>query len=169
LEVAVTAADSDKHEDAVLRFVEKFAMILVESGMPRMPSRVFAYVLADDAESYTARELATGLRVSPAAISGAVRYLVQTGLLIKEREPGARSDHYRVYDDDIWYAIAQQRLPLLKRYEDILSEGVEMLGSARPGGRRVRETLEYMRFTRAEMAEAAERWREHKRKVLDGD
>jgi DNA-binding transcriptional regulator GbsR (MarR family) len=166
-EVEVTAADSDNHEDAVLRFVEKFAMILVESGMPRMPSRVFAYVLADDAESYTARELATGLRVSPAAISGAVRYLLQTGLLIKEREPGVRSDHYRVYDDDIWYAIAQQRLPLLKRYEDILTEGVDMLGQARPGGRRVRETLEYMRFTRAEMAESAERWREHKRKVLD--
>jgi DNA-binding transcriptional regulator GbsR (MarR family) len=165
----VTAADRDSHEDAVLRFVERFAMILVESGMPRMPSRVFAYVLADDAESYTARELATGLRVSPAAISGAVRYLLQTGLLIREREPGARSDHYRVYDDDIWYTIAQQRLPLLKRYEDILTEGVEMLGQARPGGRRVRETLEYMRFTRAEMAESAERWREHKRKVLDED
>lgn len=162
-------ADRDGHDEAVLRFVEKFALILVESGMPRMPSRVFAYVLADDAERYTARELATGLRVSPAAISGAVRYLLQTGLLIKEREPGARSDHYRIYDDDIWYAISQQRLPLLKRYEDILVEGVEMLDQARPGGRRVRETLEYMRFTRAEMADAAERWRVHKRKVLDED
>jgi DNA-binding transcriptional regulator GbsR (MarR family) len=165
----VAAADSEGHDDAVLRFVERFAMILVESGMPRMPSRVFAYVLADDAERYTARELANGLRVSPAAISGAVRYLLQTGLLIKEREPGSRSDHYRVYDDDIWYAISQQRLPLLKRYEDILTEGVEMLDQARPGGRRVRETLEYMRFTRVEMAGMAERWREHKRKVLDDD
>ncbi|HYJ69487.1 MAG TPA: MarR family transcriptional regulator [Nocardioidaceae bacterium] len=165
----MAAADGDGHDDAVLRFVEKFAMILVESGMPRMPARVFAYVLADDAERYTARELATGLRVSPAAISGAVRYLLQTGLVIKEREPGARSDHYRIYDDDIWYAIAQQRLPLLKRYEDILTEGVGMLDQARPGGRRVRETLEYMRFTRAEMADMAERWREHKQKVLDED
>jgi DNA-binding transcriptional regulator GbsR (MarR family) len=172
MEVAVAAvnsaaSDSAGHDDAVLRFVEKFTMILVESGMPRMPSRVFAYVLADDAERYTARELATGLRVSPAAISGAVRYLVQTGLLIKEREPGARSDHYRVYDDDIWYTITQQRLPLLKRYEDILTDGVQMLDQARPGGRRVRETLEYMRFARAEMADMAERWRTYKQKVLD--
>jgi len=151
----------------VLRFVEQFALILVESGMPRMPSRVFAYVLADDAERYTARELADGLRVSPAAISGAVRYLLQAGLLAKEREPGSRADHYRVYDDDIWYNITQQRLPLLKRYEEILTEGVEMLDEARPGGRRVRETLEYIRFTRVEMAELAERWREHKHQVLD--
>jgi DNA-binding transcriptional regulator GbsR (MarR family) len=158
---------SDAQEQAVLRFVEQFALILVESGMPRMPSRVFAYVLADDAERYTARELADGLRVSPAAISGAVRYLLQAGLLAKEREPGSRADHYRVYDDDIWYNITQQRLPLLKRYEEILTEGVEMLDEARPGGRRVRETLEYIRFTRVEMAELAERWREHKHQVLE--
>jgi DNA-binding transcriptional regulator GbsR (MarR family) len=156
-----------EQDDAVLRFVEQFAMILVESGMHRMPARVFAYVLADDADRYTARELSEGLRVSPAAISGAVRYLVQGGLLIKEREPGSRSDHYRVYDGDIWYTITQQRLPLLKRYEEILSDGVEMLDQTRPGGRRIRETLEYMRFTRVELTEMAERWREHKQKVLD--
>lgn len=165
----MTASDDIDRDEAVLRFVEKFAMILVESGMHRMPARVFAYVLADDAERYTARELSEGLRVSPAAISGSVRYLVQMGLLIKEREPGARSDHYRVYDDDIWYTITQQRLPLLRRYEEILTEGVEMLDEARPGGRRLRETLEYMRFTRVEMAELAERWREHKHKLLDED
>jgi DNA-binding transcriptional regulator GbsR (MarR family) len=165
----VTGRDNDAQNEAVLRFVEQFALILVESGMTRMPARVFAYVLADDAERYTARELATGLRVSPAAISGAVRYLIQAGLLIKEREPGSRSDHYRVYDEDIWYTITQQRLPLLKRWEEILSEGVEMLGQARPGGRRVRETLEYVRFTQVEVADLAERWREHKHKVLDAD
>ncbi|HEU0285555.1 MAG TPA: helix-turn-helix domain-containing protein, partial [Nocardioidaceae bacterium] len=75
----MAAADSADQDEAVLRFVERFALILVESGMPRMPSRVFAYFLADEAERYTARELATGLRVSPAAISGAVRYLIQAG------------------------------------------------------------------------------------------
>jgi DNA-binding transcriptional regulator GbsR (MarR family) len=163
----VTGSDDTGHDEAVLRFVERFAMILVESGMQRMPARVFAYVLADDAERYTARELSEGLRVSPAAISGSVRDLVQMGLLAKEREPGSRSDHYRVFDDDVWYRISQQRLPLLRRYEEILTDGVETLGEKSPGGRRIRETLEFMRFTRVEMAELAERWREHKHKVLD--
>jgi DNA-binding transcriptional regulator GbsR (MarR family) len=163
----VAVAGSDQHQEAVLRFVERFALILVESGMPRMPSRVFAFVLADDADRYTARELADGLRVSPAAISGAVRYLLQAGMLIKEREPGSRVDHYRVYDDDIWYTIATSRLPLLKRWEDILVDGLELIGEQRPGGHRVRETLEYIRFAQAEVAEMAERWRKHKREVLD--
>ena len=163
----VKSAGGHDPDEAVLRFVERFALILVESGMPRMPARVFAYVLADDAERYTARELATGLRVSPAAISGAVRYLAQAGLLIREREPGSRSDHYRVYDEDIWYTITQQRLPLLKRWEEILSEGIELLDEARPGGHRVRETLEYVRFSQVEIADFAERWRAHKHQLLD--
>ena len=61
-EATVAAADKGHQDEAVLRFVERFALILVESGMPRMPSRVFAYVLADDSQRYTAREL--GKRVT---------------------------------------------------------------------------------------------------------
>jgi hypothetical protein len=53
-----------------------------------MPARVVAYVLAEVSDRSTAGDIAAGLRVSPAAISGAVRYLVQAGLLGKEREPG---------------------------------------------------------------------------------
>ena len=43
--------------------------------MPRLASRVFARLLADDDGRMTAAELTESLDVSPAAISGAVRYL----------------------------------------------------------------------------------------------
>lgn len=161
---AQSTAMEDQHEEAVLRFVEKFALILNEAGVPRMPARVFAYVLADDAEIYTASDLARGLRVSPAAISGAVRFLVQSGLVAKERQPGARQDHYRVYDSDVWSAITSQRSELLNRYEAVLEEGLGLLDPGRPGGQRVRETLEYFRFMREEMPRLMERWQEHRRK-----
>ena len=74
--------------DSLFQAVERFGQALEGSGMPRMPARVFAYVLAEDSDRYTAAQLAEGLQVSPAAISGAVRYLVDTGLLIRERAPG---------------------------------------------------------------------------------
>lgn len=157
------------HEEDVLRFVERFALILSEAGIPRMPARVFAYVLADDADRYTAGELATGLRVSPAAISGAVRYLVQVGLLGKEREPGSRSDQYRIYDDDVWRAIVMQREPLLRRWEEGLAEGVALLGTARPGGRRLRETQEFFAFMRSELPQLLVRWRERKQSLSEGN
>lgn len=159
----------ENYEEAVLRFVEQFALMLTDMGVPRMAARVFAFVLADDAERYTASELAHGLRVSSAAISGAVRYLVQAGLLGKEREPGARRDTYRVYDDDVWYAIMMQRDVGLKRSVEYLEEGVELLDRARPGGKRVRETLEFYRFMRAELPESLERWQRHRKALFDDE
>ncbi|WP_222721508.1 GbsR/MarR family transcriptional regulator, partial [Actinomadura sp. HBU206391] len=154
----------EPYDVRLLQFVEKFALLLHESGMPRMSARVFAYVLADDAEIYTAGELAAGLQVSPAAISMAVRHLVQIGLLARERQPGARTDHYRVYDDDVWSAITLQRVPLLKRSEDFLAEGLELLDPDRPGGRRIHETLEFYRFFRTEMPLLVERWQNHRQR-----
>ena len=152
----------------VLRFVEQFALILTDSGMQRMPARVFAYVLADDADRYTAAELAAGLQVSPAAISGAVNYLVRAGLLGRERLPGSRADHYVIPHDDVWGTIAQQRIPLLRRYETVLADGLALLDPDSPGGHRVRETLAYFRFVQADLAASLERWRAYRRDALDG-
>jgi DNA-binding transcriptional regulator GbsR (MarR family) len=72
--------------------VERLGRVLEESGVPRMAARVFAYILAEDRDRYTAAELGEGLQVSPAAISGAVRYLTQTRLVVKERRPSGRGD-----------------------------------------------------------------------------
>ena len=152
----------DGDREALLRYVERFALVLRESGMPPMPARVFAYALADDADRYTAGELAEGLRVSPAAISGAVRYLVQAGLLGREREPGTRGDLYCLYDEDVWARIYTQRFELLRNYEQAVTEGIDVVGPDRPGGRRLAETRDFFAFLRAEMPGLIERWREHK-------
>lgn len=154
--------------EALLRFVERFAMALADSGMARMPARVFAYVLADDAERYTAAELAGALRVSPAAISGAVRTLLQARLIGKEREPGERVDTYRVYDDNLWYAIITQREELLDPFERLAAEGAELLGADSPGGRRMRETQEFFAFMHRKLDGILDEWQEHKR-TLFGD
>ena len=160
---------SAARDDELLRFVERFALILAENGIPRMAARVFAFALADDADRYTASDLAEGLRVSPAAVSGAVRFLVQTGLLGKEREPGSRSDTYRVYDDDVWGAITRHRLPMLDRWADGLSDGLDRLDPNSRGWRRLRETQAYFEFVREESAGLTERWAERRRKLFEDD
>jgi DNA-binding transcriptional regulator GbsR (MarR family) len=158
----MSTAPPDPHHEQLLRFVERFAMVLATSGMARMPARVFAYVLADDAERYTAAELAAALRVSPAAISGAVRSLVQMRLLGREREPGARADSYRVYDDDVWGTITAQRINLIDPFEELAREGAELLGEDTPGGRRMRETYEFYAFMRRKLAENLKEWQDHR-------
>ena len=77
--------------------------MLVDGGVPRMPARAFAALLATDTGRLTAAELAEALQVSPAAVSGAVRYLTQTQPGRRAtREPGSRRDVYRL-GDDLWY------------------------------------------------------------------
>ena len=72
--------------------------------MPRLPARVFAALLADDDGRMTAAELGEVLAVSPAAVSGAVRYLETMRMIHREREPGSRRDVLR-RADDAWHDV----------------------------------------------------------------
>jgi len=154
-------ANSDG-DDALLRFIERFALMLTEAGWPRMPARVFACLLCEDSGWLTAGGLASRLRVSPAAISGAVRYLIQIGLVSREREPGARTDHYRI-DDDAWYEAIMRRNDALTRWDEALADGVKMLGAGAAAGRRLEESREFFAFLHDEMAQMMERWRQRHR------
>lgn len=161
----IDGASADEHEN-LLRAVERFAQTLEMSGMPRMAARVFAYVLAEDSDQYTAADLAQGLRVSPAAVSGAVRFLVDARLLFKEREPGMRSDLYRIGNEDVWRSITLARLGALEQWETALDGAIELIGENRPGGRRLAETREFFRFVAAEMTTMMDRWTEHRRRTF---
>jgi DNA-binding transcriptional regulator GbsR (MarR family) len=147
-------------DEALLRAVERFAQAMEMSGMPRMAARVFAYVLAEDSDRYTAAELAQGLRVSPAAISGAVRYLVDARLLFREREPGMRSDLYRVYDDDVWSSIMGAQTAVFEQYLRGVEEAIALVGMESPGGHRLVETREFFAFMQRETEEMMKRWRD---------
>lgn len=138
--------------------VERLGRVLEDSGVPRMPARVFAHILADDRDRYTAADLAEGLQVSPAAISGAVRYLTQTRLVVKERRPSGRGDLYRVVDGDVWATIMAARIPLMDEYVASLEKAAAILEPGSPGRARVEETRDYFAFAREGMAELAERW-----------
>ncbi|RCW46668.1 MarR family protein [Halopolyspora algeriensis] len=152
---------SGRDEDAVARFVERFALELADGGVPRMAARVFTYLLVSDDGKRTAGELAESLQVSPAAISGAVRYLTQVGLVTREREPGQRRDRYRVHDDT-WYESFAQRDEQLGRWERTIHDGVRALGADSPAGRRIAETGEFFGFLRRELPVLMEKWRQRR-------
>ncbi|XVS67209.1 GbsR/MarR family transcriptional regulator [Actinosynnema sp. CA-299493] len=151
----------ERDDQAVLRFIERFSSVFTESGMARMPARVFVALLASDSGELTSAELAELLRVSPAAISGAVRYLTQVGLVSRERETGTRRDIYRVLDD-LWYEALFRRDEMLRRMTGPLREGISALGADTPAGRRISETLMFFEFFHAELPNMLRHWRTYR-------
>ena len=147
--------------EAVRRFIEDFASALAEMGVPRMPARVFAALLASDPGRLTAPELADQLSASPAAMSGAVRYLLQVGLIRREGEPGSRRHYYRV-PDDVWDELITLRNRAMARWTAVLREGVPALGADTPAGARIAESVRYFEFVSAELPLVITRWRELK-------
>ncbi|HEX6023944.1 MAG TPA: MarR family transcriptional regulator [Solirubrobacter sp.] len=144
--------------EAISRFVERFASVLTEGGVARMPARVFALLLSTDDGRLTAAEIAERLQISAAAVSGAIRYLEQVSLVGREREPGSRRDRY-VIQHDLWYEAVLQREQLLTRWERALNEGVEALGADTPAGRRLANSVAFFEFLQEEMPAMLARWR----------
>jgi DNA-binding transcriptional regulator GbsR (MarR family) len=146
---------------AISKFIERFAADLVEAGMPRMPARVFTAILASDSGRLTSAELAESLQISPAAVSGAIRYLTHARLVAREREPGSRRDHFVVWADD-WYEMMMRRDQFLSSFISSLQDGVDALGARTPAGARVAETRSFFEFMHAEMPGMMEKWRKRR-------
>ncbi|WP_406322117.1 GbsR/MarR family transcriptional regulator [Streptomyces sp. NBC_01637] len=153
-----------RDEEAVSRFVERFAADMTEAGMQRMASRVFAALLADDDGSMTSAELSEQLQISPAAVSGAINYLTQVSMVGRERDPGSRRDRYRLHNE-IWYATFASRDRVLTRWEHTLREGARTLGRDTPAGARLTETAEFFEFLQTELIGLMDRWRDYRKKL----
>jgi hypothetical protein len=152
------AAGPARDDEAVRRFVERFALNLTEAGMARMPARVFATVLVAEDGRRTAAELAGQLSVSPAAVSGAVRYLTQLRLLARGREPGERVDHYRV-SSGTWYEAIARRDEMVARWLVDLADGVKAVGPGTAAGARLEETRAFFTYLLEEVPRMLDRWR----------
>ena len=147
--------------EAVARFIERFAAGLTDAGMPRMPARVFAALLVTDSGRLTAAELTGLLGASPAAISGAVRYLEQVGMIGRQREPGSRRDVY-LLRNDLWYEISLGRDQVLADWANAARDGAEILGPDTAAGQRLADSHDFFVFLRQELPALLERWRAHK-------
>jgi DNA-binding transcriptional regulator GbsR (MarR family) len=147
-----------RDEEAVRRFVEHMAMLWADLGFPKMPARVLMAMMAADEESLTASELGERLDVSAAAISGAVRYLIQIGMLQRHPSPGSRHNSYSL-PADAWYEASLAKGAQYKQIADIAGDGVTALGDA-PSAARVAEMRDFFEFMQVEMVGVLAKWKE---------
>jgi DNA-binding transcriptional regulator GbsR (MarR family) len=148
--------------DGLPEFIEKFAAVLILAGFPPMPARVFVALLVADQGRLSAAELVDLLQISPAAVSGAVRYLAGLGLVHRERVPGSRREYYRM-PADIWHQVLLLRNQVLVRWSALLKEGIDLLGENTPAGQRMAEHADFIEFLTAEMPAVMARWEAQRR------
>ncbi|MQA17749.1 MAG: MarR family transcriptional regulator, partial [Pseudonocardiaceae bacterium] len=139
-------------DEDVRQFVEHTAMALAEWGFPRMAARVLMAAMVSDDGVVTARGLSGQLGVSPAAVSGAVRYLIHVGLFTREPAAGSRRDHYRLRQD-LWYeASLTKNDRLLARLAELAEDGAKALGGpSTAAGARVAEMRDFFAFLQSEV------------------
>lgn len=151
-----------RDEAAMRNFVEQMARTLADWGLPRMAARVLFVMMSADEQALTASELAERLGVSPAAISGAVRYLIQINMVAREPVPGSRRDRYRLVDDS-WYEVTLAKMTLIKTIAAAAEQGVVAAGGPdTPAGARLAGMRDFYVFVQEALPGLLDQWAERK-------
>jgi hypothetical protein len=158
-----------RDEAAVARFVEQSAATLADMGFARMPARVLMLLMVTEEPGLSAADLAAGLQVSSAAVSNAVRYLMQVGLAEREAVPGARRDLYRL-PNDTWYAASGAKQPAYRKLADVASQGIKATGGpGTPAGARLSDMQSFFDYLDTEIPGVVERWHQLRDRAARGE
>ncbi|MPY55073.1 GbsR/MarR family transcriptional regulator [Streptomyces acidicola] len=140
--------------EAVREYEETFTTAMMQSGAPKMMSRVLACLYTSDTGSLTASELVQRLQVSPASISKAISFLESQGFVRRERDERRRERY--VVDDDIWYQSMMASARSIAQIVEIARQGVSILGPGTPAATRLENTARFLDFVSESTARAAD-------------
>ncbi len=122
--------------DEEAAFVAALAQHLYGRGMPRMPARVWAWLLICDPPDQTADDLVESLHSSRGAISGAAGYLATLGLIRRGRRRAERRERFSVPPGGVRRLIARMGT-VLTQGREVADEGLALM-AGRPPATRVR-------------------------------
>ncbi|MFD3400271.1 MarR family transcriptional regulator [Kribbella sp. NPDC058693] len=135
-------------------YVERFAEMMVDGGLPRMASRVLALLYTADSRTLTAADLVRELEVSPASISKAIGYLERVGMVHREPDPQRRLQHY-VIAEDVWLKAWEISARTNFNWAETAAEGVDLVGRDTPAGERLTQMAEFFQRLSEDMTGGA--------------
>ncbi|MGW0810254.1 helix-turn-helix domain-containing protein [Nonomuraea sp. NPDC002799] len=139
----------ERPAESVRGFVEQFAALLVGTGLPRMPARVFVCLLTSDAGSLASAELVRRLQVSPASVSKAIGYLESIELVRRTQESGRRERY--VIDDDLWLRAFKADTGAHADVAAAARHGIEIFGAGTPAGTRLGQMAQFFAWISEQM------------------
>lgn len=157
-----------RDEQVITTAVEQSAALLTGAGFARMPARVLMTLLVAET-GLTAVELGETLGASAAAISGAVRYLQNLGLIRRVSSPGSRRDRYEM-PDDAWYSTMTKNSPLYGALGALAETAAGAMDDPTSrAARRVSEMARFYRYLEDRMPLIIEEWEAQRRAAFPAE
>jgi len=104
-------------------FIDRWSRILASEGLPPVAGRLWAWLLICEPADQTVDEISEAIGASRGAISGAVRMLEPSGLILRTKRPGERREYWRTSPDAVIHSLeAKERAtrPSLRALDDML-------------------------------------------------
>ncbi|GAA3294170.1 hypothetical protein GCM10020218_072570 [Dactylosporangium vinaceum] len=136
--------------EGVAAFDDRFAALMVETGLNRMAARVLTAIVTTDTGALTAAELVARLNVSPASVSKSIAYLEAMDIVRRER-PAGRRERY-VIDDDVWLRTWLTSAQAHAKWAAAAREGADLYGAATPAGVRLERMARFFDTLSRDMA-----------------
>jgi helix-turn-helix protein/MarR family protein len=155
---ATPALPYGRDPEAVREYEEMYTTVLMQSGLPKMMSRLLVCLSTTDSGTLTAAELVQRLQVSPASVSKAIAFLESHTLIRRERDEHRRERY--IVDNDLYYQSMMASVRDITRQVEVLRKGAEVLGPGTPAALRLENVARYLDFVGESLARAAEQARE---------
>lgn len=130
---------------------------LAANGFPRLPAAVLMALMTSEESELTAEALAEQTQSSPAAISGAVRYLTSIHMVRRHLLPGSRRYVYELPEHP-WYAASFGKGELYAYIVTLAEQAIPVLGPT--GAGRMAEMAEFFAFMQRRLPEVLDEWNE---------
>jgi DNA-binding transcriptional regulator GbsR (MarR family) len=145
--------------------IEEFGLLHEQMGWTRMTGRVSGWLLLCDPPVQSLTEIADGLGVSKAAVSGAARLLLQSRIIERISEPGHRGDSYRALPADPDGIVPLDHVRTLHRLIERGLQSVAGRDQSQSNYALMRDLLEFTAFIEAELPTLLAHWRERRAKT----
>jgi DNA-binding transcriptional regulator GbsR (MarR family) len=148
--------------EAERTFVEDFALSMERMGLYRMAGRIIGWLIIADPPEQSAGDIADALQASKASISGAMKFLLPTGIVERFSRPGERRDLYRV-PAGVWVRLTRAQTTHYQEFRDLTERGIALLADQPPRRReRLEELHDLFGWLNKEFPALLERWEQQR-------
>lgn len=143
-------------EGRLSAWIERFAAHFADEGIPLIGGRILAYLLVCEPVERTAAELSQELEASSGSISTNLKFLVNSGLVIKRTRRGRQAAEFRINEQQ-WAEMVKSKLDALASVRELTTGGMRLLSGDPQRAHRLRTVDELYGWLGGELDELWQR------------